>query len=77
MEEEHSCDKLLTRMSRLEGKIDVLIETNKLHAVTCDHEREVMNTDIKAIEKKQSWILGVGTACVVAVSALISYFKDG
>lgn len=69
--------EVLERLGKLEGKIDVLITTNKIHSDHCDVDRGKISTSISDLEKKQSWILGVGSACVVAFGALAAYFKGG
>jgi hypothetical protein len=69
--------EVLNRLGKLEGKIDILIETNKLHSVTCDADRIMITKNIKDLEKKQAWMLGVGSSIVVVFGALLTYLKGG
>lgn len=69
--------EVLSRLGKLEGKIDILIETNKLHSVTCDADRIMITKNIKDLEKKQAWMLGVGSSIVVVFGALLTYLKGG
>ena len=77
MEDRSVREEVLQRLTSVEGKIDLLLETTKLHSKDCDDDRNKMNGDIKALERKQSWMMGVGSTCVVVFGAIVAYFKGG
>lgn len=77
MDEQSIREEVLQRLTKMEGKIDLLIETTKLHSKDCDNDRDKMADQISGLAKKQSWMMGVGSTCVVVFGAVVAYFKGG
>jgi hypothetical protein len=69
--------EVLARLGNLEGKIDLLLTTSKMHSDVCDADRIKINNELMALEKRQSWMMGIGSAIVFVGGAIIALIKGG
>jgi len=70
-------DKILVILAKMEGKMDLLVEHNKNHTEACDPDRKELRDNMKALEKKQSWILGGGSALAMVAALIVTIYNKG